>query len=242
MIMYTVLSSLAGIAVIMIFVSFVNPKWGSFGQCPDIKRWKLALIWFVIGGALGLAGSAFMTDNDKKELQARNDAPYVEILEKGMNTDKAVATKNWDILSKSGFSKITEVKASSDNKYSVDFPHLDASVAYVYTNKDKSIEKVEYYDKILYENGEVKGDLKDHYITDAESRDAFDLAKKTVKKDLKDSDSAKFDDNYIAVKNDGIIDISGKVRAKNSFNATVLSTWGMRINTKTHKITDYYLQ
>ncbi|MFR2573576.1 MAG: hypothetical protein ACLS9H_02315 [Dialister sp.] len=240
--MYTVLSSLGAIAVIMFFVSLVNPKWGSFGQCPDIKRWKLALIWFVIGGALGWAGSAFMTDDDKKELQARNDAPYVEILEKGMNTDKAVATKNWDILSKSGFKKITEVKASSDNKYSVDFPHLDASVAYIYTNNDKNIEKVEYHNKALYENGEVKGDLKDHYITDAESRDAFALAKKTVKKDLKDPDSAKFDDNYIAMKNDGIIDISGKVRAKNSFNAMVLSTWGMRINTKTHKITDYYLQ
>lgn len=240
--MYTVLSSLGAIAVIMFFVSLVNPKWGSFGQCPDIKRWKLALIWFVIGGALGWAGSAFMTDDDKKELQARNDAPYVEILEKGMNTDKAVATKNWDILSKSGFKKITEVKASSDNKYSVDFPHLDASVAYIYTNNDKNIEKVEYHNKALYENGEVKGDLKDHYITDAESRDAFALAKKTVKQDLKDPDSAKFDDNYVAVKNDGIIDISGKVRAKNSFNAMVLSTWGMRINTKTHKITDYYLQ
>jgi len=84
--------------------------------------------------------------------------------------------------------------------------------------------------------------LKDHYITDAESRDAFDLAKKTVKKDLKDPDSAKFDDNYIAVKNDGIIEIVGKVRAKNSFNAMTLNKWGMHINTKTHKITDYFLE
>ena len=73
--MYTVLSSLAGIAVIMIFVSFVNPKWGSFGQCPDIKRWKLALTWFVIGGALGLAGSAFMTDDDKKNCKQETTHP-----------------------------------------------------------------------------------------------------------------------------------------------------------------------
>lgn len=237
--MYTVCSNLAGISFIMIFVSLISPKLGRLGRGPDVERGALALMWFIIAIVFAFVATAFMTDDDKKELQVKREAPYVEMLEKGMNTDKAVATKNWDILKKSGFTEITEVKALTNSQYSVAFPQADRYKAYVYTGNDKNIETVEIRNAILYKNGEVKGKLEDNYVTEKEAQDAIVFAKRVIRKELNDPSSAKFGDSYEVEKRNGIIEVAGSVRAKNLFNATVQKAWKMSFDPKTH---DYLIE
>lgn len=239
MIMHPVLHALATASWIMMFVSIISPKLGSFGRAPNIGRGALALIWFLISFVFMGSAYFFMTDDDRKELQVKREAPYVEMLEEGMNTDKAVATKNWDILKKSGFTKITEVKALTNSQYSVAFPQADRYKVYVYTGKDKNIETVEIRGAILYKNGEVKGKLEDNYVTEKEAQDAIVFAKRVIRKELNDPSSAKFGESYDVEKRNGIIEVAGSVRAKNLFNATVQKAWKMSFDPKTH---DYLIE
>ena len=261
--MYDVLGHFALISFIMIFVSLISPKLGSFGLRPDIKRWKLALIWFVTVWVFCLVGVAFtpdeewqarhnapnvempekdmnsdkadpyMPEDDKKELQARNDASYVEMLEKGMNSDKAVATKNWEILRKLGFLEIMNVSKFGDTRYDVDFARPTVCRVDVTTDKDKNIEKVEFFGTTLYEKGEIKGNLKDHYLTKKETQDAFDFAEKAIKEDLNEPNSVRVKP-LNAYKHDGIITIGGYVVIAEK----LFKMWIIRLNAKTH---DYYI-
>lgn len=246
--MFTIFSYLSCAAFIMLIIGLIKPKWGSFGRYPNIKRWKLALIWFAVVAAFSSAGQAFMTDADKLHLEQRKmerqaaaqdkeDAESISALMSGLDIDKASAKSSLLLLRQLGFTTITKVLGDPQSGYELSAPELGQAIAAVYTDESKNITKVIYKNHTLYKDGRVEATLKDIVLTKAEAERAYKAARKWIKNNLKDPDSAKFDDDSVgAFKESGIIKMSGIVRAKNSFNATVPAKWYAEVDASSYNV------
>lgn len=46
--MYQLFSAIMMFAFIMLIVGLIKPKWGTFGKAPNMKRWKIFMIWLLI--------------------------------------------------------------------------------------------------------------------------------------------------------------------------------------------------
>lgn len=46
--MYQLFSAVMMFAFIMLIVGLIKPKWGTFGKAPNMKRWKIVIIWLLI--------------------------------------------------------------------------------------------------------------------------------------------------------------------------------------------------
>lgn len=246
--MFTIFSYLSCAAFTMLIIGLIKPKWGSFGRYPNIKRWKLALIWFVVVAAFSSAGHAFMTDADKLHLEQRKmerqaaeqdkkDAESIAALMSGLDIDKASAKSSLLLLRQLGFTTITKVLGDPQSGYELSAPELGQAIAAVYTDESKNITKVIYKNHTLYKDGRVEATLKDIVLTKAEAERAYKAARKWIKNNLKDPDSAKFDDDSVgAFKENGIIKMSGIVRAKNSFNAIVPAKWYAEVDASSYNV------
>jgi len=248
--MFTIFSYLACAAFIMLIIGLIKPKWGSFGCYPNVKRWKLALVWLAVVVGLSTIGNAFMTDADKSHLEQRKierqaaeqdkkDAESITALMSGLDVDKASAKSDLLLLRQLGFTTITKVLGDPKSGYELSAPELGQAIAAVYTDESKNIIEVIYKNHTLYKDGAVKLKLQDIILTKIEAERAYRSACRYVKNNLKDPDSAKFDDSsFEAVKENGVIKVSGIVRAKNSFNATVPAKWYAEVNASSYKVID----
>lgn len=228
--MFTIFSYLACAAFIMLIIGLIKPKWGSFGRYPDINRWKLALLWFAVVAVFSSVGSAFMTDADKLHLEQRKlerqaaeqdkkDAESITALMSGLDIDKVSAKSDLLLLRQLGFTTVTKIFGDPKSGYELSAPELGQAIAAVYTD------------------GVVKKTLKDIILTKADAERAYKSARKWVKNNLKDPDSAKFDDDkFGAFKENGIIKMSGIVRAKNSFNAIVPAKWYAEVDASSYNV------
>ena len=246
--MFTVFSYLSCAAFIMLIIGLIKPKWGSFGCYPNIKRWKLALVWLAVVVGLSTIGNAFMTDADKLHLEQRKterqaaeqdkkDAESIAALMSGLDVDKASAKSDLLLLRQLGFTTITKVFGDPKSGYELSAPELGQAIAAVYTDESKNISEVIFKNHTLYKDGRVEATLKDIILTKVEAERAYKSACKWVKNNLKDPDSAKFDDDSVgAFKENGIIKMSGLVRAKNSFNATVPAKWYAEVDASSYNV------
>lgn len=246
--MFTIFSYLACAAFIMLIIGLIKPKWGSFGHYPDINRWKLALLWFAVVAVFSSVGSAFMTDADKLHLEQRKlerqaaeqdkkDAESITALMSGLNIDKVSAKSDLLLLRQLGFTTVTKIFGDPKSGYELSAPELGQAIAAVYTDESKNITEVIYKNHTLYKDGVVKKTLKDIILTKADAERAYKSARKWVKNNLKDPDSAKFDDDkFGAFKENGIIKMSGIVRAKNSFNAIVPAKWYAEVDASSYNV------
>lgn len=251
--MFTVFSYLSCAAFIMLIIGLIKPKWGSFGCYPNIKRWKLALVWLAVVVGLSTIGNAFMTDADKSHLEQRKierqaaeqdkkDAESITALMSGLDVDKASAKSDLLLLRQLGFTTITKVLGDPKSGYELSAPELGQAIAAVYTDESKNIVEVVYKNHALYKDGEVKLKLQDIILTKIEAERAYKSACKYVKNNLKDPDSAKFDDaKFEAIKEKGVIKVSGIVRAKNSFNATVPVKWYAEVDATSYNVIDAFI-
>lgn len=251
--MFTVFSYLSCAAFIMLIIGLIKPKWGSFGCYPNIKRWKLALVWLAVVVGLSTIGNAFMTDADKSHLEQRKierqaaeqdkkDAESITALMSGLDVDKASAKSDLLLLRQLGFTTITKVLGDPKSGYELSAPELGQAIAAVYTDESKNIVEVVYKNHALYKDGEVKLKLQDIILTKIEAERAYKSACKYVKNNLKDPDSAKFDDaKFEAIKEKGVIKVSGIVRAKNSFNATVPVKWYAEVDATLYNVIDAFI-
>lgn len=246
--MFTIFSYLACAAFIMLIIGLIKPKWGSFGRYPDINRWKLALLWFAVVAVFSSVGSAFMTDADKLHLEQRKlerqaaeqdkkDAESITALMSGLDIDKVSAKSDLLLLRQLGFTTVTKIFGNPKSGYELSAPELGQAIAAVYTDESKNITEVIYKNHTLYKDGVVKKTLKDIILTKADAERAYKSARKWVKNNLKDPDSAKFDDDkFGAFKENGIIKMSGIVRAKNSFNAIVPAKWYAEVDASSYNV------
>ena len=229
--MFTIFSYLACAAFIMLIIGLIKPKWGSFGRYPDINRWKLALLWFAVVAVFSSVGSAFMTDADKLHLEQR------KLERQAAEQDKKDAESDLLLLRQLGFTTVTKIFGDPKSGYELSAPELGQAIAAVYTDESKNITEVIYKNHTLYKDGVVKKTLKDIILTKADAERAYKSARKWVKNNLKDPDSAKFDDDkFGAFKENGIIKMSGIVRAKNSFNAIVPAKWYAEVDASSYNV------
>lgn len=132
-----------------------------------------------------------------------------------MDIDKVSAKSDLLLLRQLGFTTVTKIFGDPKSGYELSAPELGQAIAAVYTDESKNITEVIYKNHTLYKDGVVKKTLKDIILTKADAERAYKSARKWVKNNLKDPDSAKFDDDkFGAFKENGIIKMSGIVRAK----------------------------
>ena len=182
-----------------------------------------------------------LTNNSEEKIKVTKIASNSNLIAKAMNIDNEKAVEIDGILSAIGLEKITSMYKMTDTAYQITAPPLSNQkvdvILVMYVKPNNSIDKIVFRNNKLYESGNILNTLTGTILSDNERNIAMREAERAVKSILKDPDSAKFSGNYWVTKNNNIIRVFGKVYAKNSFNAVVLSKFFVDMDSK-YKVID----
>lgn len=170
-----------------------------------------------------------------------------------MNVSIEQATEIEKVLDSVGVSNINEIardeglddyywNKGTDKGYRVAFigndtndVHKTVLVNISEDGKVLAIRLAIYDGSILYENGQVKDNIKNYMITDEEQVKYKNLAENLMKDILKSPSTAKFANisEYKFGKEKGIITVQGYVDSQNSFGATVRGQFQVKFDGET---------
>lgn len=233
--MFVIFGLLMFAAFIMIIVSLIKPRWGTFGKRPDWTRKKAALTWVAVGViACGLMTATTPDDvkqaNQQKQQQLQEEKEAKEhIFGKyyGFSLDQSKAIE--DALASVGLDKINDVTKKGDHDYVLDVhgkggysPQKDT--IHLFLDENNKPQTIKYRAIALWQNGQAEHQISDYIISDGEMETIARMSKEAVKKVLKAPTSAKFDEGtFKFFKQKGVVTIIGTVDAQNSFGAMIRS-------------------
>lgn len=218
------------------FCNSVVPQKAKY--CPQcnrrIKKFPIGLI-IVLLLCFGLGvGVKEMVANPEKY----NSSPVGKAVD-----SNSIAIQS--VLTECGISKVK----SMTHDEMLDNAHFDGEKGYrladehadniiVYLDADNEVYTIKYADHVLYENGQLQGNIGDYTFTLNEITNWQVKCQESIKKLLKSPSTAKFP-NYTEwgwKKEKNIVTVQGYVDAQNAFGATLRSEFQFIIDSDTNTI------
>ena len=212
----TILSLGLVICLIMTVVSYFRKK--------PVKKYLIGtLVFFVLFAALSP-----MLPDPKVEEAAKAETANIIAIKNSLKVDDAKAKSMWDVLKSVGYTKVDEVtgKFGSELGLTIRSPQTAPAIAVMMTDKDGKPEKIVFKNQVLYENGAVKGNLKDNILGKDDKFRVVNAVERAIKKNAHDPSSVEMVSNDQQVyKQGGVFEARGKFRAKNKLGALTLHTY-----------------
>lgn len=224
-------------------------------SCPNcgknLKNIKLITGIVIFVGICLMIG--FASQNNGNNIGGGNSNKFSSKIVKVMNVDKAQAEEIVKVLDSVGVSNINEIardeglddyywNKGADKGYRLaysgdDVEDVNRSVI-VNINADGTvlaIKMAKYNGTVLYENGQVKDNLKNYVMTDNDRSTYKRLSENLMLNVLKSPSTAKFPaiTEYKFGKDKGIVTVQGYVDSQNSFGATVRGEFQVQFNGET---------
>lgn len=261
-----VLFALIGLfSQVMIVVSLIKPKWGTFGKRPEWGRKKTALAWLaafivsiiIVGTSTSIPTPTNKPVGTKKQVTATENTPtedqhadkedespkYIFSLYYGFGEDQAKAIE--DALTDVGVKEIKDVTKKGNHDYVLD---VDAGVytpdkdtMHIECDDNNQLQTITYKQIILWNEGKPIHQLSEYVLSASEELEVTRTGKDMVKKTLKAPSTAKFISKtfkYIKIQDE--ITFIGKVDAQNSFGAMVRSPFKVQFRYIDGKLTPTY--
>lgn len=233
------------LSLVMIVVSLIKPKWGTFGKRPEWTRKKAALSWVavtVISTGLMVASSPSSTGKQPQK-QAAESQKYIFEKYYGFSADQSKTIEN--ALSSIGISEIKDATKKKDHEYVLDVKAgaytPDKDTIHVICDENNNLQTVTYGQIILWNEGKPVHQLSEYVLSSSEELEVTRLGKEMVTKALKSPSSAKFDSKtYKYFKIQGEITFIGKVDSQNSFGAMIRAPFKVKFRNKNGKMNPTY--
>lgn len=237
--MYQLFSAVMMLAFIMLIVGLIKPKWGTFGKAPNMKRWKIVIIWlliFIVSMNLynvllppEIKEAQRIEAENKNKEKAFSENIFVKSL--GLKTQEELAA----VESAFETVKIDKVENITYDENLGDTPDIKGyrlkgngfGNVILYMTPDNKVESIRYNTINLYKDGQFLETLPDNSLTVEEETHMQRVTEKAVSKLLKAPSTAKFPsyNDYKFRKMHGIGNIAGYVDAQNGFGAMIRSTF-----------------
>lgn len=249
-------------AFIMLIIGLIKPKWGTFGKAPNMKRWKIFVIWFLIFIISVNLYNDFLPPEikearqieqekrkaeEEKEAKEKAFAENIFVKALGLTTQEEL-TDVERAFKDVGIDKIENITydenlgdISSIRGYRLKGNGLNN--VFLYMTPDNKIDAIRYNNVNLYKDGQFIETLSDNTVTASEKSEMKLTTEKIVLKLLKAPSTAKFPSyiDYQFNKRHGIGEITGFVDAQNSFGAMIRSTFNATFDFKSGgKMTHLY--
>lgn len=223
-------------ASVMLIVSLIKPKWGTFGKKPDWNRKKAAGLWFAV---CIVTSGLFNATTPPEVKQAQQQKAAQQKLEE--EAKKHVFAKNYgftmeqtkaldEALTSVGLGKITDATKKGEHDYVLDVKATNSdydpakNVVHVFFDQDNKLLSIKLRAIPLWDNGKVVHQVNDYILSIRERSEIERQSKKMVKAVLKAPSTAKFDeDTFKYYKMNGEFTVIGTVDAQNSFGAMIRS-------------------
>lgn len=240
-------------AFIMLIIGLIKPKWGTFGKAPNMKRWKIFVIWFLIFIISVNLHDKFLPPEIKEALQIEQEKRKAE--EEKEAKEKAFAENIFvKALGLTTQEELTDVERAFKNvgidkieniAYDENLGDISNIRGYrlkgnglnnvfLYMTPDNKIDAIRYNNVNLYKDGQFIETLSDNTVTASEETKMKLTTEKIILKLLKAPSTAKFPSHsdYQFNKRHGIGEITGFVDAQNSFGAMIRSTFNATFDFK----------
>lgn len=248
-VMYGLFALLGMAASVMLLVSLIKPKWGTFGKKPDWNRKKAVGFWFVICIVLsGLANA--LTPPEVKQAQKEKEAQQkiVEEAKKhvfakyyGFTMEQTKALD--EALASVGLGKIKDSTKQGEHDYTLDVEAANhdydpaKDVVHVFFDQDNKLLSIKLRTIPLWDNGKVVHQVSDYILSIPERSEAESQSEKMVKAVLKAPSTAKFDEKtFKYFKINGEITLVGTVDAQNGFGAMIRSPFKTQFKVENGKL------
>ena len=175
-----------------------------------------------------------------KELEKKQDG-YIKIIMAATNLDKAAAENVYTAFQSVGIKDLKSMMYVDEKtkSYTWESGEIAKGAVGVINIQNGIVGKIIYKNVVLYEDGKAIKNVSGGVMSQQDYEVAESYAKKAVREYLKDADSAEFDEgHFYYAKNDNMIEVTGKVKAKNSFNAYVVNKFFVVVdlNKKTYNL------
>lgn len=249
-------------AFIMLIIGLIKPKWGTFGKAPNMKRWKIFLIWFLIFIISANLYDKFLPpeikeaqriEQEKRQAEKEKEAKekafaeniFVKVL--GLTTQEELA----DVERAFKDVGIDEIENIAYDENLGDISNIRGyrlkvnglNNVFLYMTPDNKVDAIRYNNINLYKDGQFIETIFNNTVTAEEEAKMKLTTEKIILKLLKAPSTAKFPSHsdYQFSKRHGIGKITGFVDAQNSFGAMIRSTFNATFDFKNGgKITHLY--
>lgn len=224
-------------------------------SCPNcgknLKNLNLITGLVIFFGICLIIG--FASQNNGGGSGTNTNKSYSSKIVKVMGVDKTQAEEIVKVLDSVGVSNINEIarddglddyywNKGTDKGYRLAYSGDDTNdvnrTVIVNIKEDGTvlaIKMAKYNGTVLYENGQVKDNLKNYTMTDEDRYNYKSLAENLVKQVLKSPSTAKFPSfsEYKFGKSEGIVTVQGYVDSQNSFGATIRGEFQVKFDGET---------
>ncbi|WP_432642854.1 hypothetical protein [Acidaminococcus sp.] len=235
--MQVIFGVLLFISFIMMIVSLINPKWGTFKK-RTWSRKKTIGTWFLVGIicfiGVGVTNPSPEQQAQQKALQAQQKAQqeaqkHIFGRYYGFSAEQSQAIE--DALASVGIDKINDATKQGDHNYTLDVHATDGynpdkDTIRIFLDDNNKLQTIKYRAIDLWQNGQAVHQISDYVMNSDEEAAAMIMSKEMVKKILKAPSTAKFDEStFKYYKSQGVITVIGSVDAQNGFGAMLRSPW-----------------
>ena len=195
--MYQLFSAIMMFAFIMLIVGLIKPKWGTFGKAPNMKRWKIFIIWLLIFVVSMNLYNALLPPEIKEaqRIEAENKSKEKAFSENVFVKSLGLKTQEELAAVESAFEtvKIDKVENITYDENLGDTPDIKGyrlkgngfGNVILYMTPDNKVESIRYNTINLYKDGQFLETLPDNSLTVEEETHMQRVTEKTVSKLLK---------------------------------------------------------
>lgn len=183
----------------------------------------------VVDSAAGEEKKAVINEIEKKQ------DGYIKIIMAATNLDKYAAQNVYDAFQSVGINDLKSMMLVDEetSSYTWEASEIPKGAVGLIDISNGKVAKIIDKNVVLYEDGKVLKNISVGTMSQNDYELGESYAKKAVREYLKDPDSAEFDEGqFYYAKNDNVIEITGKVKAKNSFNAYVVNKFLVVVDLK----------